>query len=338
MPVLRQDVSTKEWVIMATERAKRPHEFVRPDSPKDDRPGASVCPFCPGNEAMTPPEVLAFRMPGGTKDGPGWWVRVTPNKFAALNPNRNCSHMLQNEFFPYMEGAGVHEVIIESPMHTGGLTGRDCHHVAEVLYAFRLRFRELRQNKNWKAIIIFKNHGEKAGTSLSHSHSQLVATPVVPRDIRLRHAVAEEHYDSTGQCIYCEMLHHELLARDRIVDESPRFVAFHPYASRVPFETWILPRTHSASFGNVGDDEIRDLADVLFRQLRKLKFALNDPDYNFIIHTAPLEDESKDYYLWHLQIYPRLTTIAGFELGSGISINTALPEETAAFIRDARTL
>jgi UDPglucose--hexose-1-phosphate uridylyltransferase len=132
------------------------------------------------------------------------------------------------------------------------------------------------------------------------------------------------------------MLQKELEAKVRLAGESYYFVAFHPFASRAPFETWILPRHHNSSFGNIEDDELRDFATILRWQLRKLYFALNDPDYNFIIHTAPLEDEDKDYYLWHVQILPRLTTIAGFELGSGIYINTALPEATAAFIREAR--
>ncbi len=335
MPILRQDVSTKEWVIIATERAQRPAQFVRPESERRAEAETKFCPFCPGNEDKTPPEILAFR-----KDSPpnteGWWVRVIPNKFAALAPQGSLHRRHDLDFFPAMDGIGVHEVIVESPAHDLPIALMEEKQVTEILFAHRERFRKLREDSAWKAIIIFENHGERAGTSLLHPHSQLVATPMVPRDIRLRFEVAQEYYDDTGNCIYCVMLQKELEAKTRIVGESDHFAAFHPFASRSPFETWILPRHHNSSFGSVEDDELRDFATILRAQLRKLHYALNDPDYNLIIHTAPLEDEDKDYYLWHVQILPRLTTIAGFELGSGIYINNALPEATAAFIREAR--
>jgi UDPglucose--hexose-1-phosphate uridylyltransferase len=337
MPILRQDASTKEWVIMATERAKRPHEFAQARAEKGNEEAVKSCPFCPGSEDRTPPEVLAFRK-DGTPNGAGWSVRVIPNKFAALVPGRSAQRRHDLDFFPSMDGVGVHEVIIESPAHDRPLPLLDEGQVAEVLFAYRARFQQLRQDGPVKAIVIFKNHGERAGTSLAHPHSQLVATPIVPRDIRLRHGVAREYYDDTGDCIYCVMLHKEMEASERIVEVTHHFAAFHPFASRTPFETWILPRHHNSSFGDADDDEIYDFAALLRQQLRKLYYALNDPDYNFIIHTAPLEDEDKEYYLWHLQILPRLTTIAGFELGSGIYINTVLPEETAAFIREARAV
>lgn len=250
MPLLRQDVSTKEWVIIATERAKRPDQFAQAQIERRQNDAGKFCPFCPGNEDKTPPEVLAFR-----KDSPpnseGWWVRVIPNKFASLVPQGSLQRRHDHDFFPSLDGIGVHEVIVESPAHDRPIPLLEQKQVEEILFAYRTRFRELRETSAWKAIIIFKNHGERTGTSLVHPHSQLVATPIVPRDVRLRFEVAQEYY-------------------------------------------------------------------------------------NFIIHTAPLEDEDKDYYLWHVQILPRLTTIAGFELGSGIYINTALPEATAAFIRETQ--
>lgn len=334
MPILRQDVSIKEWVIIATERAKRPDQFAQVAGERRYEGSGKFCPFCPGNEDKTPPEVLAFRK-DSLPNSEGWWVRVIPNKFASLVPQGWLQRRHDHDFFPSMDGIGVHEVIVESPAHDRPIPLLEEKQVEEILFAYRARFRELRDNFAWKAILIFKNHGERAGTSLVHPHSQLVATPMVPHDIRLRFEVAQEYYDDTGQCIYCVMLQKELEAKERLVDESSHFVAFHPFASRAPFETWILPRHHSSSFGNIDDAELRDFAAILRRQLREIFFALNDPDYNFIIHTAPLEDEDKDYYLWHVQILPRLTTIAGFELGSGIYINTALPEATGAFIRGA---
>jgi len=336
MPELRQDPATKQWVIMARERAKRPHEFMKPSAPQPLPPYKPDCPFCPGNESMTPPETLAYRREGSA-NGPGWWVRAVPNRFPALVPEGNLSRREEEGLFRKMDGVGQHEVIIETPQHNQCIALMGDKQVEEILLAYRERYLTLREDPRFKLIIIFKNHGQAAGTSLEHSHSQLVATPIVPLNIRHRFEKAASHFDDDGTCVYCDTVREGLRVRTRLIMETGRFVVFHPFASRAPFETWILPKEHQASFGSISMADAKEFARVLKTTLFKLYKGLNNPDYNYIIHTAPIKDEHEDYYHWHLQILPRLVTPAGFELGTGMFINTALPEETAGFIRSLPT-
>jgi UDPglucose--hexose-1-phosphate uridylyltransferase len=334
MPELRQDPASKRWVIIARERSQRPHDFVRArEIPEPGPAHLATCPFCAGNEALTPPESFALR-DGTPADAPGWRVRVVPNKFAALLPAGSTERCTENEFFRWMDGVGKHEVIIESPLHNVYLPFMDDRQVQDVVGTYRERYLALREDPRFKLILIFKNHGISAGTSLDHPHSQLVATPVVPTDIRAMFQKAFDFFDDTGLCVYCQMLAEELRLRKRVILESASFAVFHPFASRIPFETWIVPRKHGASFGLIAMAESDEFALVLKRVLRKIHFGLKNPDFNFIIQTAPVKDEFEDYFHWHLQILPRLTTTAGFEMGTGIYINVALPEETAQFMRE----
>lgn len=333
MSVLRYDPTTDEWVIIATERAKRPHDFKKATRPRVLTPHEASCPFCPGNEAMTPPEV--FHIPNNERNG--WAVRVVPNKFAALTPQGDPRIREHGPLFKEMDGVGHHEVIIETPIHNRFLSLMEDAEVEQVVHAYRERYLALRQDQRVKLILIFKNHGEAAGTSLEHPHSQLVATPVVPASIRRRYEVALRYYDVTGRCLYCDIVEAERKAGERVVLETDDFLVSHPFASKSPFETWIVPKRHRPSFDQITLEECRALAAVLKTTLVRLTQALNDPDYNFAIHTAPIGDEDKEYYLWHIQIVPRLTTMAGFEIGSGMRINTANPEETARFLRESTT-
>ncbi len=333
MPELRQDPTTKEWVIIASERAKRPDDLVRPKAAAAERPSyRHDCPFCEGNERLTPHESLAYRR-DGVPDGRGWWVRVIPNKFPALSPEGSLERK-ETGFFRMMDGVGVHEVVIESPLHDRFLPQMDDRQVEEVLLAYRERYLALKDDPRIKLIILFKNHGEAAGTSLDHPHSQLVGTAVVPPRIRKKLDEAARYYDDHGRCVYCDSIREELACAKRIVMETERFVVLQPFASRCPFETIIFPKEHQASFGLVSMDDSKRFAKVLKATLSRLHSRLNNPDYNYVIHTAPIKDEQEDYYHWHLQIIPRLTTPAGFEMGSGIYINVSFPEETARFLRD----
>jgi UDPglucose--hexose-1-phosphate uridylyltransferase len=329
MSVMRQDPTTKEWVIIATERGKRPHDFKKDARARVLSPREPSCPFCSGNEAMTPHEIL--RIPN--REGKGWAIRVVPNKFAALAAEGVLRRKADGPLFREMDGVGHHEVIIETPIHNRFIPLMEDSEVEQVIHAYRERYLALTEDKHVKLILIFKNHGEAAGTSLEHPHSQLVATPVVPASIRHRFDVAIQYYDATGRCLYCDIVEAERKADERVVLETDDFVVFHPFASGSPFETWIAPKRHRPSFGQITLEECRALAIVLKTILARLATALNDPDYNFVIHTAPLGDEDKEYYLWHIQVLPRLTTVAGFEIGSGMRINIAKPEETARFLR-----
>ncbi len=330
MPTLRQDPTTKEWVIFAMERAKRPHDFVGRGSRHEKKDVTSSCPFCPGHEAATPPEILSI-LEGRQSS---WSVRVVPNKFAALTPGRTNERRMIGNIYREMNGVGAHEVIIETPEHDQTLALMPETLILKVLRVYQRRYLALREEPWAKLILIFRNHGESAGTSLEHPHSQLIATPVVPKDIRRKYEVATAHYDDTNRCLYCDVVQNETALGERIVFETNRFVVFHPFASKWPFETWIAPKRHQPSFGKVPEEDFPELAHVLKLTLESLHKALGDPDYNYVIHSAPVEDELKSYYLWHIQIIPRLTKAAGFELGSGMSINTALPEETAKFMRE----
>src|SRR5271157_3707312 len=332
MSQLRQDPTTKEWVIIAAERSKRPHDFVRTKTSIEKPPYKKECPFCQGNEHLTPHESLAYRS-GGPADSKGWWVRVVPNKFPALSPDGSVRRE-EAGFFRMMDGVGAHEVVIENPIHNQILPLMEDKQVEEVLLAYRERYLALREDRRIKLIIVFKNHGEAAGTSLDHAHSQLVGTVVVPSTIRRKLDEAARYYDDHGRCVYCDSIQEELNAGKRIVMDTERFVVLQSFASQSPFETWIVPKEHQASFGLISMEDSKRFAKVLKTTLLKLYSKLNNPDYNYVIHTAPVKDEQEDYYHWHLQIIPRLTTPAGFELGSGISINVSFPEETAQFLKE----
>jgi len=332
MSEIRQDPTTEEWVIMAKERAKRPHDFVRQQTRPELPPFSPSCPFCPGNETKTPPEVLSYQ---GEK-AQGWRVRAFANQFAALTPKGSTVRREEECFFLDMDGTGVHEVIVETPVHNELLALMEDSGVEDVLRAYQERHNAFCRMPFAKLVIIFKNQGPSAGTSLEHPHSQLVATPVVPKHIRMKYEVAIRHYDNTGRCLYSDLVDHELKTGKRVVMETEKFVAFHPFASHQPFETWIVPKIHQACFGNASAEDLANLAHVLRIILLKLYRGLNNPDFNYVIDTAPVGDENKNYYLWHLRIIPRFTEVAGFEIGSGININTAWPEETAQFMREQK--
>ncbi|MFQ5846531.1 MAG: galactose-1-phosphate uridylyltransferase [Candidatus Methylomirabilales bacterium] len=333
MSVIRHDPTTKEWVIIATERGERPHDFKKEDRARVLSLREPSCPFYSGNEAKTPLEIL--RIPD--REGDGWAVRVVPNKFAALTAQGEPRTREDGPLFREMDGVGHYEVIIETPIHNQFLPLMEDSEVEQVVHAYRERYLALRQDKRVKLILIFKNHGEAAGTSLEHPHSQLVATPVLPASIRHRYDVAIQYDTATGRCLHCDIVEAERKAGERVVFETDDFLVFHRFVSGSPYETWIAPKRHRPSFGQIMLEECQALAVVLKTTLTRLGNALNDPDYNFVIYTAPVGDEEREYYLWHIQILPRLTTVAGFEIGSGMRINIAKPEETAMFVREIST-
>lgn len=277
---------------------------------------------------MTPPEVL--RVPASPETP--WHVRVVPNKFAALSreaqPIRTVHRSRRT-----VNGFGVHDVIIETPDHSQVLALMPDSYVAEILRVYKTRYDELSLDPRIAHVTIFKNHGPDAGTSLEHPHSQLVATPVISHQVRERFQHAMRHYDDYGECMFCQMLEEELQEQARVVMVSEHFVALELFASPAPFCTHIYPRRHMASFGDVSAAEINDLSRMLRTVLAKLYHGLGDPDFNFTIRSAPAENVGVKYFHWYVSVIPRLTRVAGFELGSGMFINTVLPEEAAEFLR-----
>jgi UDPglucose--hexose-1-phosphate uridylyltransferase len=331
MSELRHDPTTREWVIIAPERASRPQQEPKTQHAEELPDWDASCPFCLGNESQTPAEV--FRIPASSEDST-WDVRVVPNRFPALTPEEDMTRREEGRFTRKIGGFGEHEVIIESPSHNTSMALMTYQQVEKVLTTYQQRYNTLKANPQLRFITIFKNYGWASGTSLIHPHSQLVATPIITPYYHRRFDVAHDYHADMGECLYCELLAEELEKKERIVAETEEFVVFHPYASRMPYETWIIPKEHSASFGLFPNSRFPELATVLKDILFCLYVKLDNPAFNLIIDTSTTVDEDDPYYHWHIRITPRLTTIAGFEIGSGIYISQALPEDTAKFMRE----
>ncbi len=331
MPELRRDPITGEWVIIASERAKRPIDFAS-HSPGRDNQDIVNCPFCPGHEAMTPPEIMAFRHPGSQRNAPSWWVRVVPNKFPALGIEGELNKTGRG-MYDWMNGVGAHEVVIETPEHAKHLAFLENRQIEDVLWAYRARYLDLKKDPRLKYILIFRNYGRVAGASLSHPHSQLVATPVIPGVVSGELQGARRYTEYRDRCVFCDILRQEMDEGKRVVSENEHFVVLEPYASRSPFETWVLPKRHCASFAAIAAEEQTSFAAILGETLRRLHFCLDDPPYNYNIHTAPCDRDEESEFHWHLAISPRLTIAAGFEMGTGIYINVTPPEVAAEFLR-----
>jgi UDPglucose--hexose-1-phosphate uridylyltransferase len=329
MPELRQNFFTKEWVIIATERAKRPEELATRRPAQTAPAFVESCPFCPGNESKTPSEVMRFP----SNAGEPWTVRVIPNKFAALSSAAQPTRSLQ-DVWRRIEGFGVHEVIIDSPDHSCCMALLPDAQVASILRVYRERYNLLSMDRRVNHVTIFKNHGADAGASLQHPHSQLIATPVIPSQVRHRLHEALLYYDDEGKCMYCHMVEREVEEQTRIVLKSEHFVAMEVFASATPFATHIVPLRHMASFGDISPAEIADLAHVLRSLLAKIHVGLENPDLNFTIRSSPSDYAGARHFHWYVSVIPRLTRVAGFELGSGMFINTVLPEAAAEFLRN----
>lgn len=330
MPELRKDPITGRWVIIATDRVKRPTDFSRETVVIK---GGRFCPFCPGNELKTPPEVLAYRQ-GGAANEQGWSVRVVPNKFPALRVEGNLERQGEG-MYDKMDGVGAHEVIIETPDHMATLGDLGDKQIESVLWAFRDRTLDLKRDIRLKYILFFKNHGEAAGASLEHSHSQLIALPVVPKRVQEEIDGALRYYDFKERCVYCDIVRQESEGGGRVVLETDYFLAVCPYAPRFPFESWIVPRRHASHFEMADAQQLENLAWVLRTLVRKMDKVLERPPYNYVLHTAPIHEPHMAHYHWHLEVIPKLTKVAGFEWGTGFYLNPTPPEEAARFLRDA---
>ena len=331
MSEFRQNMATKDWVIIATERAKRPHDYIEPQRHLTTETQTfydPTCPFCPGSEEL---ELEIERLPAV---GP-WQTRVVSNKFPALSIEGEVTRTFDG-VHRCIPGVGYHEIVVEQPRHNTTLALMTPTEIEYVLQTFYSRGWNILRDARIEQIIYFKNHREKAGASLKHPHSQIVALPVVPNDIRHRIEEAQRYFDDNGECVYCVMMRDELDKGVRLVSVSDHFVAFVLYAAPSPFHMWIVPRQHRVSLLFAQKDELADLAQILHDVLRRLYLGLRDPSYNLVIRTAPAKEISKDYLHWYVAIVPRLGQAAGFELGSGMFINPSLPEESAAFLRKVK--
>ena len=331
MPELRKDPIVGRWVIVASERGQRPHDF-RGEAQPQTLPGS--CPFCEGQEAKTPPEIIAYRERGSSPNGPGWRLRVIPNKYPALRVEGALDKRGVG-MYDMMAGVGAHEVIVESPRHHISMAELDEPAIREVLWAYHDRLMDLKNDKRFVHGMLFKNVGAAAGASLEHTHSQLIATPTIPISVWEEMTGSLEFHNFRGRCVYCDMIRQEQDTATRVVLDTEQFLAFCPFASRFPFETWIVPKTHGSHFENITKTSVDDLGTVLKTVLTKLETALDRPPYNYIIHTAPFDHSDLEHYHWHIEIIPRLTKVAGFEWGSGFYINPMPPEDAARHLGEA---
>ena len=330
MPDLRKDPIVGRWVIIAHERAKRPHDFKG----EAQQAGAGgLCPFCEGNEGNTPSEILAYRERGTHANSPGWRVRVVPNKFPALKVEGNLNKRGEG-IYDNMAGVGAHEVIIESPRHHLSLSALSDDNIREVLWAYRDRLVDLKKDSRLVHGMLFKNVGAAAGASLEHTHSQLIVTPIVPISVWEEMTGALEFFNYRGRCIYCDIVQQELATEKRVVLDTPHFTAYCPYASRFPFETWIQPKAHSSHFENIPKSGVDDLANVLKQVLGKLEVALDSPPTTTSSTPRRSTTRSCRTTTGTSRSSRRLTKIAGFEWGSGFYINPVPPEDAAAFLRE----
>ncbi len=337
MSELRWDPLKRHWVIIAADRGRRPNDFFVEPKPTP----MTSCPFCYGNEDKAPREIFAIR-PSGPPDSPNWRVRVIPNKYPVLRVEgelKSRGHGL----YDVMNGIGAHEIIIETPDHEKGMADLSVDELVDVLTAYRARLLDLRQDLRLRYMVLFKNYGVRAGASLSHSHSQLIAVPLVPPMTVTELHACREFFDVKGRCFMCDIIEFELRAGERIVREFPDYVVLAPFASCLPFELRLYPRFHSHEFSLLEDGQLAGLAVAMKDMLLRLREVLKNPAYNFIIHTAPSllprpgrpdfwSSIEYDFH-WHIELVPRITEIAGFEWGSGFHINSVPPEDAAAFLR-----
>lgn len=332
---MRRNPITGEWTIIATERAKRPHK------PSVDEGTGTVgethdptCFFCYGNEHTTPPEVFTFRKKPGVPDASGWSLRVVTNKFSAFNLDGEFCIKDFDTLRTSCYARGKAEVVIESPHHSLNTALFPESQIELLLKAYKERYIELAGDPLIKYVAMFKNNGTQAGASLEHPHSQVIATPVVPPIVETELQGAKKYFEENKSCVYCDIVESELKDKSRVICENENFVAFAPYASKSPFESWVMPKYHTSSYYKLTETQIKKLAEVWKQLLLKIYKGLGNPPYNYFIHTSPTEEHNNEYFHWHMELLPKVSVMAGFELGTGMFINIAIPEQCAEYLRD----
>jgi UDPglucose--hexose-1-phosphate uridylyltransferase len=330
MSELRRDPVLGRWVIISSERGDRPSDFIA----AKPLPKTGFCPFCPGNEDKTPPEIDAVRDSCTEPNKPGWRVRVVSNKYPALSIEGDLNKRARG-IYDIMNGIGAHEVFIETPDHNRTISTLDPQNMEQLMWMYRERMIDLENDERFKYILIFRNAGQSAGASLAHPHSQLIATPTVPKRITEELNGAQDYFNFKDRCVFCDMIDEERDYQRRVIKENDRFICFAPFASRFPFEMWLMPKHHDPNFADLEDSDIAPLAQCFQKSLKYLDKALDFPPYNYIIHTIPVNTSRQYTYHWHIEIIPRLTNIAGFEWGTGFYINPVPPEQAVEILRSA---
>jgi len=335
---VRKDYLLDRWVVIATERGRRPTDFAKQERQKAK---TAVCSMCPGNEHMTPPAVLVYLKSGRgirkAKDKNGfrhknWLIRCVPNLYPAFIPPRE--KISQRQIMKSDDLAlavGHHEVLVESPNHDEHPSDARISQLFHVINAYVDRLREFSKKPYVRYVSIFRNHGIEAGASLSHAHSQIIATPFIPKTLEDELKASRKFYERNGKCAFCDILEKELKG-PRLIVESSKFVVFTPYASVHPLEFWIIPKEHKATLLDMSQSDLKAFAETLKSCLNGLKRLVNDPPYNFGFHLT-VNNDARRYYHWHLEVYPKLAIWAGFEKSTGMYINTVTPETAAESLR-----
>jgi len=331
MSELRREPIVGRWVIVDTEHPSKPAEFeYEPSIFKE-----GVCPFCYGNESMTPPEIEAIRHPDTSPNSSGWQVRVVANKFPALQIEGD---LVRSGIGVYdmSTGVGAHEVVIETPYHHKDISELQQSEIENFLTMYCRRAQDLSKDKRFKYILIFKNYGAAAGASLEHAHAQIIALPMVPKNVQEELKGAQGYFEFRERCIFCDIIRQEMSDNSRLVAENDGFVSFCPFVSRFPFEIWIVPKRHNSFFCKIGYSDVVSLAAILKDNIARIKKLFPNVSYNFLIHSSPINglDSEYEWYHWHIEFIPRLTRVAGFEWGSGFYAVSTPPEASAQFLRE----
>ncbi|MDD4202819.1 MAG: galactose-1-phosphate uridylyltransferase [Candidatus Omnitrophica bacterium] len=341
MGELRKDPILGRWVIIATERSKRPGSYLVSDDCKQDQ--SIQCPFCYGNEKMTPPETAVVRDPQTEPNSQGWQTRVVPNKFPIMDGSQPFDKKNKG-IFEFSSNFGRHEVVIETPHHCKEIDNQTLEDVQTWMRIIQDRVEQLYLDEKIKYVLVFKNKGKEAGASLMHPHHQIIATPVTPKRVREELLGSELYFNENNSCVFCDMIKDELKQNERVVEQTDNFICLCPYASRFPFEMIILPKKHSLDiFEKHIKDNLAELSALLQRSIKRLTALIGDVSYNYIFHTSPnrikLPDHwkhiEKDFHL-HIEIFPRVTKTAGFEWGTGFYSNPTSPEEAAKDLREVK--
>jgi UDPglucose--hexose-1-phosphate uridylyltransferase len=337
---VRKDYLLDRWVVIATERGRRPTDFAKQER---SQAKTAVCPMCPGNEHMTPPALLVYLKSGngirktmdeGDTRCKNWLIRVIPNLYPAFSPPKDkisSKEIMKNANLAM--AVGHHEVLVESPNHDDGPANAPLAQVVQVINGYIDRLRDLSARPYVRYVSIFRNHGLEAGASLSHAHSQIIAMPFVPQTVKKEMDASRKFWKQEEKCAFCDIIEKERCG-PRFVLENSKFTVFAPYASVNPMEFWIFPRKHESSLLEMAQGEAKIFAETLKTCLTRLKTLVNDPPYNFGFHMT-FDEETRDSYHWHLEVYPRLAIWAGFEKSTGVYINTMTPETAAESLRNS---
>lgn len=338
MPELRKDPIIGRWVIIATERARRPDQFS--SQPQEESP-EKACPFCEGSESQTPPEIYSVRPRHTPANTPGWELRVVPSIAPFLRIEGDLDRRGKG-LYDIMNGIGAHEIVVETNKHIANMADLSEEQISRIITCYIDRAVDLERDMRFKYALVFKNYGWIAGGGTTkHSRSQIIATPVNPKRVKEELIGARHYYEHHERCAFCDLIKQEIDSEERVILDIDGFVALAPFAARFPFEVWILPKKHSCDFRGLEIGQRIELARILKKVLMKLKKGLNDPPYNYVFHTAPFRRPKVGYwksidedYHWHIEIMPRLTRVAGFEWGTGFYICPLPPEDAAKFLRE----